>query len=199
MTLSSSNNTQAALDNSLARVLRAENAALDSVPEERLLSLVTLPDATPDLRYDDEWLAQQPKASGGSEWKCLAQALYFEARGETVKGQFAVAEVILNRAASPRFPDSVCEVIRQGTGQRYRCQFTYNCDGRAETIAEPRAYDRVGKVAKIMLDGAARNLTGGATFYHTRAVRPSWARKFMRTAAIGQHLFYRRPIAVSSN
>ncbi len=199
MSLSSSNNPAAALDSSLARLFQAEKVALDSVPADRLVSLVTLPAGVPELRYDAKWLAEQPEASGGAEWECLAQALYFEARGETVKGQFAVAEVILNRAASPRFPGSVCEVISQGTGQRYQCQFTYNCDGRAETIAEPRAYERVGKVAKIMLDGAPRNLTGGATFYHSRTVSPRWARAFMRTASIGEHLFYRRPIRVSSN
>lgn len=133
-----------------------------------------------------------PKATGGPQWQCLTEALYFEARGETVKGQIAVAEVILNRVASKRFPDTVCGVINQGTGRKYACQFTYTCDGHPETIHEPRAYERVGKIARMMLDGAPRTLSGGATFYHTIAVNPRWARKFRRTARHGVHLFYAR-------
>ena len=80
-----------------------------------------------------------PVAKGGKEWACLTEALYFEARGETVKGQFAVAEVILNRVSSPSFPDTICGVINQGTGRKFACQFTYTCDGRAEVIREPKA------------------------------------------------------------
>jgi len=110
-----------------------------------------------------------------------------------------VAEVILNRVSSSSYPDSVCGVINQGTGKRYQCQFTYTCDGHAEVIHEPAAFERVGKVARIMLDGASRTLTGGATFYHTKAVNPSWARKFERTATIGQHYFYRKPLQLSLN
>ena len=105
----------------------------------------------------------------------LTEALYFEARGETVKGQFAVAEVILNRVSSPSFPDTICGVINQGTGRKFACQFTYTCDGRAEVIREPKAYEMVGKVAKMVMDGMPRTLTDGATFYHTKAVRPRWA------------------------
>ena len=129
----------------------------------------------------------------------FAEALYFEARGETVKGQFAVAEVILNRVASPSFPDSICRVVNQGTGRKFACQFTYTCDGRAEIIHEPKAYDMVGKVAKMMIDGMPRTLTKGATFYHTKAVRPRWSRVFQRTATIGFHHFYKKPLRVSQN
>lgn len=145
-------------------------------------------------------LARMSTASGGSEWQCLSEALYFEARGETVKGQFAVAEVILNRVDTPSFPNSVCGVIGQGTGNgRYACQFSYNCDGRSETISEPGAYAQVGKVARLMLNGEPRVLTKGATYYHTTAVNPSWARKFVNTAKIGVHKFYRDNRQISSN
>ncbi|KUF12013.1 cell wall hydrolase [Pseudoponticoccus marisrubri] len=128
---------------------------------------------------------------GGAEWRCLAEALYFEARGESLKGQMAVAEVIMNRVDSPRYPNSVCGVINQGTGRKYACQFTYTCDGHPEHIAEPGAWERVGQVARKMLSGAPRTLTKGATHYHTTAVNPKWARVFPRTAAIGVHRFYR--------
>ena len=152
-----------------------------------------------EIGYSRDWLDAQPAVKGDDQWACLAEALYFEARGESVKGQFAVAEVILNRVDSPRFPDTVCGVINQGTGRKYACQFTYTCDGFKEIINEPRAFKRVGKIAKVMVSGAPRDLTDGATFYHTRAVSPRWSRKFTRTTSIGQHHFYRPPTRVSLN
>ncbi|MEY8828446.1 cell wall hydrolase [Sedimentitalea sp. XS_ASV28] len=149
--------------------------------------------------YSRRWIDSQPPASGGEQWRCLSEALYFEARGETVKGQFAVAEVILNRVQSSRFPDSVCAVINQGTGRRYQCQFTYTCDGREEVIAEPGAFRRVAKVARAAIDGVGVDLTDGATYYHTNAVRPSWSRRFQETARIGVHVFYRPGIRTASS
>jgi cell wall hydrolase len=144
------------------------------------------------FKYTVASLKRLPKARGGKEFKCLSEALYFEARGENLRGQFAVAEVILNRVDSSVFPDTVCKVINQGTGRgKYKCQFSYNCDGKPERITEPAAYDRVAKVARIMLDGEARVLTKGATFYHTVNVNPAWAREFTLTAFIGVHKFYR--------
>lgn len=150
-----------------------------------------------EFAYTREFLAGQPKPRGGSDLQCLSEALYFEARGETVKGQFAVAEVILNRVDSASFPDTVCGVIHQGTGRKFACQFTYTCDGRAEVINEKAAHERVSKIARLMLDGVPRTLTKGATYYHTTAVRPSWSRKFTRTAQIGVHLFYSAPERVA--
>ncbi len=155
--------------------------------------------STPALRYSKDFLVSQPSASGGEEWRCLTEALYFEARGESVKGQFAVAEVILNRVSSKKFPNSVCGVVRQGTGKRFECQFTYNCDGNKEIVDEKTAWNRVGKVARLMLDGAPRGLTAGATHYHTTAVSPRWSRKFALTATIGVHQFYRMPTRTASN
>lgn len=145
------------------------------------------------ITYSREWLAKQPRGTGGSEWSCLTEALYFEARGESVEGQFAVAEVILNRVKSRRFPNSVCGVINQGSKNLHRCQFSYNCDGKDETVHENAAHRRVGKIARILLDGAPRNLVHGATYYHTNAVSPSWSRVFTRTTTIGVHYFYRNP------
>jgi spore germination cell wall hydrolase CwlJ-like protein len=152
-----------------------------------------------EVTYSREWIDARPTASGDEQWACLSEALYFEARGETVKGQFAVGEVILNRVLSTRFPDTPCGVIKQGTGKLFQCQFTYTCDGRAERIAEQGAYDRVGKVARLMLDGAAGDLTGGATYYHNQSVRPSWSRKFTKTASIGVHVFYKPDYRTASS
>ena len=137
-------------------------------------------------------LDSMPPASGGPEWKCLTEALYFEARSETLAGQFAVGEVILNRAASADFPDTICGVVSQGASRRNACQFSYNCDGKAEHFTEPRAYERAAKLARMMLDGRALVLTNGATYYHASSVSPSWARSFVKTAQIGRHSFYRK-------
>ncbi|WP_299970639.1 cell wall hydrolase [uncultured Roseobacter sp.] len=151
------------------------------------------------VEFSKKWLDAQPDPQGGPELQCLAEALYFEARGETVKGQFAVAEVILNRVDSERFPGSACGVINQGTGKKYQCQFTYTCDGYKEVIAEPRAYARVAKVARAALDGRPPELTEGATHYHTTAVNPRWSKVYTKTAAIGDHIFYRHTWRTASN
>lgn len=145
-----------------------------------------------DLVFSAAALDAMPPATGGADWECLTEALYFEARGEGVPGQYAVAEVILNRVDSAAFPDSVCEVVNQGTGQLYACQFTYTCDGRPERVSERDIWNRLGQISRIMLDGGARELTGGATYYHTTAVSPRWSRVFAQTARIGDHIFYRQ-------
>ncbi|SHH82299.1 cell wall hydrolase [Marivita hallyeonensis] len=180
-------------------LLKQEQNGLRAAGQSHLTSLVT-PVSRKSAIYNTSWLNAQPRAKGGAQWECLAEALYFEARGETVKGQFAVAEVIMNRVKSARFPDTVCGVINQGTGRKYACQFTYTCDGLPERIHEPRAWERVGKVARAILDGIApMNLTDGATHYHTTAVRPRWSRTYTRTAHYGVHLFYRHTWRVSSS
>lgn len=152
-----------------------------------------------NIQYTRSFVDGLPAAQGGASLKCLSEALYFEARGETIKGQFAVAEVIMNRVASARYPDSVCGVINQGTGRKFACQFTYTCDGRAEVINEKATYARLQKIAKLMLSDMERPLTKGATHYHTKAVSPKWSRVFPRTATIGVHHFYREPTRLSRN
>ena len=147
--------------------------------------------------YANEWLASQPKAHGDQQWACLTEALYFESRGEPPAGQFAVAEVILNRVEANDYPATICGVVRQGSGAS--CQFSFYCDGHPETIAEPAAYERAGKIAALMLAGAPRDLTDGATHFHTVAVKPHWAQVFDLTASIGVHKFYRAPLRLASN
>lgn len=194
VTLSSSNNPTVAIEERLSALLGAENKTLTGLRRGSLSRLIEAPTmAAKGDPLNRSTLEAMPSAKGGHEWSCLTEALYFEARGETLKGIFGVAEVILNRVDDPRYPSSVCGVIKQGTGERYRCQFTYTCDGRPEVMNERRAHDLVGKVARIMLDGAPRKLTDGATHYHTKSVRPRWAGIFPRTATIGYHHFYREP------
>ena len=126
-----------------------------------------------------------------SELNCLAEAIYFEARGESLEGQYAVGEVIINRVISKTFPNSICRVVSEGSGRLNACQFSYNCDGKLETITEQVIYNRILKLSRILLEPSARVLTGGATFYHAKAVNPSWAKKFRKTKEIGQHVFYK--------
>ncbi|MFT4014701.1 MAG: cell wall hydrolase [Paracoccus sp. (in: a-proteobacteria)] len=122
--------------------------------------------------------------------QCLSEALYFEARGEGSAGLRAVAEVILNRVDHPRFPKTVCGVVNQSG------QFTYNKRAR---IREGGTYARVQQIAKAALLGAPRDLTNGATYFHTGGVKPSWSRKFERTTRIGGHIFYRSGQRLASN
>ena len=198
VTLSTSTNPTADFGNRLNSLLSAESRTVGGIDARAMKRLIDAPSAGP-VRYSREWLDSMRPVKGGKNWSCLTEALYFEARGETVRGMFAVAEVILNRVDDPRYPGSVCGVVNQGTGKKFRCQFTYTCDGRPENMSDKRAYERVGKVARIMLDGADRKLTSGATHYHTKAVKPKWSRVFPRTATIGYHHFYRQPSRLASN
>ena len=136
-------------------------------------------------RLDLATLDAMPPASGDAEWQCLAQAIYFELRGEPLAGQVAVAEVVLNRVDDRRFPKTVCGVTNQG------CQFSYACDGNSDAMKSALARQRSEKLASLMLAGRARSLTDGATYFHTRSVRPDWSRRFTRTTTIGHHIFYR--------
>lgn len=143
-------------------------------------------------KMSNEYLASMARPKSTKSIECMAEALYFEARGETLMGQFAVAEVIKNRVASSRFPDSVCGVINQGTGRKFACQFTYTCDGRPETIGNKKVYEKLRKISALVLREEVEDITHGATYYHTKAVNPRWARVFTRTRSIGAHYFYRQ-------
>ncbi|MEM8822643.1 MAG: cell wall hydrolase [Pseudomonadota bacterium] len=137
-------------------------------------------------------LDAMPREAGSTQWRCLTEAIYFEARGEPIEGQVAVAEVILNRVDSQRYPDTVCKVVNQGTGRLHACQFSYTCDGVPENVTEQPAWDRAGKIAHLLMDGAPRTLTADATHYHADYVDPSWAEVYSRTMQVGQHIFYRQ-------
>ncbi len=201
MTASQSKNPRVAFSDAVRDVLGSDHDGLTSVTQRRMDRLRTEPARDVDvMRYDASFLRALPAVSGNETWRCLTEALYFEARGESVKGIFAVAEVILNRVESKNYPDSVCGVIYQGTGKKYQCQFTYACDGHKEVIREPQAWKKVGKIARLMLSGEApADLTDGATHYHTKSVNPRWARVYPRTATIGYHHFYRQERRVASN
>ncbi|MGJ5179983.1 cell wall hydrolase [Bradyrhizobium oligotrophicum] len=124
--------------------------------------------------------------------KCLAEAVYFEARGEAVRGQIAVAQVVLNRAFSGYYPTTVCGVVYQNKYRHFACQFTFACDNNADVIREPEMWDRARKIAKAMLDGLIwLPEVGKSTHYHAYWVRPSWVAEMKRMYKFGVHTFYR--------
>ena len=124
--------------------------------------------------------------------KCLADAIYFEARGEPVRGQIAVAQVVMNRVFSGYYPTTVCGVVYQNANRRLACQFTFACDGIPDKITEPDAWERAKTIARETLDGKYwLPDVGKATHYHARWVRPRWVREMHKLDRIGVHTFYR--------
>ena len=131
------------------------------------------------------------KARAKSE-KCLTEAVYFEARGEAVRGQIAVAQVVLNRAFSGKYPDTVCGVVYQNKHRHLACQFTFACDNVADIVREPDMWDRARKIAKAMLDGQLwLPEVAKSTHYHAYWVRPSWVNEMKKMYKFGVHTFYR--------
>ena len=114
------------------------------------------------------------------ELKCLSEALYFEARGEQIEGQIAVADVIINRKNSSQFPSTICGVVSEGAHKRHACQFSYNCDGKLELIYDKKTYRRIVKLASMILNGAFSDVTNGATFFHASEVSPVGQRNLKR-------------------
>jgi spore germination cell wall hydrolase CwlJ-like protein len=124
--------------------------------------------------------------------KCLTEAIYFEARGEPVRGQIAVAQVVLNRVFSGYYPNTVCGVVYQNAHRHLACQFTFACDGIPEVVREPDAWERAKKIAAESLDGELwLPEVGKATHYHAYWVHPSWVHEMTRMYRLGVHTFYR--------
>ncbi len=124
--------------------------------------------------------------------KCLTSAIYFEARGEAVRGQIAVAQVIVNRTFSPFYPHDVCGVVYQNANRHLACQFTFACDGIPDVVTEPDAWARAQRIARDMIDGKLwMPEVGKATHYHAYWVHPDWINEMKRIYKLGVHTFYR--------
>jgi spore germination cell wall hydrolase CwlJ-like protein len=121
---------------------------------------------------------------------CLATAIYHEARYESVSGQRAVAEVVMARAKTPGRPKSICGVVYEGAWRTTGCQFSFTCDGLSDGARDPIYWARAKKVAATALR-AKKRVARGATFYHASYVKPRWAKRMVRVARIGTHIFYR--------
>lgn len=123
---------------------------------------------------------------------CLATAVYFEARSEPIEGQYAVAEVIMNRVESDRYPDDVCGVVSEDRGAGdHDCQFSFMCDGRSEVMVEQGAKKTALLVAENVLSArVSETFVEGALFYHTTGVSPKWSRNMKVVGRHGSHIFF---------
>jgi hypothetical protein len=126
-----------------------------------------------------------------SEVQCLAQNIYFEARSEPEEGQRAVGHVVMNRIASKKYPDTVCEVVHQGGEvRRNRCQFSWWCDGRSDEPKDRKAWKQSVERAYAVYFGFSKDPTNGALWYHATYVNPYWKKLLVEGDRIGQHIFY---------
>ena len=138
-----------------------------------------------------ERLALAGQARAKAE-KCLANAVYFEARGEPVRGQIAVAQVVMNRVFSPFYPNDVCGVVYQNAHRHLSCQFTFACDGIPDVVTEADAWTRAQRIARDVLDGKLwMPEVAKSTHYHAYWVRPSWVAEMKKMYQLGVHTFYR--------
>lgn len=144
---------------------------------------------------DPYWWANRPLPASvvtAKEQRCLAEAVYFEARGEPVDGQVAVAQVVLNRVRNPAYPETICKVVYQNRHMRNRCQFSFACDGIRDRISEKPEWEVAQKVARETVSGQRYlEKVGASTHYHATYVNPRWARFMKRLDKIGQHIFYK--------
>lgn len=143
---------------------------------------------------DHDWLATPlpPVVFTAAEQKCLATGIYFEARSESIKGQAAVAQVILNRVRNPAYPKTICGVVYQNDDWINRCQFSFACEGRKLRVTEPRQWKVAQDIAMAVTSGRIfLPEIGSATHYHATYVRANWAHTMKRIDKIGQHIFYR--------
>ena len=139
-----------------------------------------------------ERLGLNDEKSRAKSVKCLTEVIYFESRGEQVRGQMAVAQVVLNRAFSGKYPATVCGVVYQNAHRHLACQFTFACDGIPDRVKEPDMWERATVIANEMLDGKIwLPEVGKATHYHAHWVHPGWVREMTKLYRVGVHTFYR--------
>ena len=129
------------------------------------------------------------------ELDCMASNIYFEASTQSRIGKIAVSQVTMNRVRSPKFPNSVCEVVYQGPKNPKNsklCQFSWFCDGKPDVIRSKRMWRECIYVAKYVILGGVPDITHQSTHYHANYVNPWWAKKMKLTVSLGDHIFYRQ-------
>jgi spore germination cell wall hydrolase CwlJ-like protein len=178
-------------------IARRQNQALEAIEAADLTVRPALNADVLSAYAADDYVPTVKKVKlAESEKLCLAQAIYHEARGESREGQLAVANVIINRAFSKKYPSTICGVVFQNADKgRYKCQFTFACDGRSDGGTERAAWNRSLKLAEtafyeFQVGERPGVVPDSVLFYHTTAVAPSWGSKFNRVATIGSHIFY---------
>ena len=121
---------------------------------------------------------------------CLSLTVFFEARGEDVAGQLAVAQVVLNRVEASGWRDNVCDVVHQGGEASPDCQFSWYCDGKSDTPWETKAWEQALLVASAALAGSGHGVLKDATHYHADYASPDWAEGLTVLAVFGRHIYY---------
>ena len=167
------------------KVKQIQHAAIDSAPVENA-SIVPRSPGHPN------YAALLVGERGARERKCLAEAVYFEARSEPDEGQAAVAQVVLNRATSGLYPASICGVVYQNRTHYKACQFSFACEGKSLRVTEAEPWHKAVSIADAVVEGRTYlSDVGGATHYHANYVRPGWARRLVKMDVIGHHIFYK--------
>ena len=121
---------------------------------------------------------------------CLSRTIYWETRGEGADGMEAVANVVMNRLGHEGFPNTICEVVRQGQ-EHGTCQFSWWCDGHSDDAEEDTSYAIAKEVARKALNGQLTDRTAGALYFHQRKATPSWSEEYIKTAEIGEHVYFK--------
>ena len=166
-----------------------EVVALPGTPRAPMRNASSFPQSG-RARPDFAALIDQDKAA--REKRCLAEAIYFEARSEPEEGQAAVAQVVLNRVSSGLYPATICGVVYQNRQRANACQFSFACEGRSLRITEPESWRTAVKIAAEVTAGKTYvSDVGGSTHYHANYVRPRWAKRLERMDVIGHHIFYK--------
>jgi spore germination cell wall hydrolase CwlJ-like protein len=142
------------------------------------------------LLIDQPLKADPTDINKTDEKRCLALTIYWEAMAEGRKGMIAVAWVVLNRVKSPKFPNTLCEVVLEG-GEAPGCQFSYWCDGKGDEPQDQEIWELANEVAKQMLTEPPEDPTHGALFYHSEDLPVPWKIKRQRTAKVKGHIYYR--------
>lgn len=141
---------------------------------------------------DAKIISHEEMAVAG-QYRCLAQAVYFEARGEPQAGQQAIAHVVMNRLRDGRYPSTICGVVYQNQSLANRCQFSFACDGKSDRPNNKWAWRQSLKVAFEVLTGESKDATRSSTHFHATYVEPSWTSSLKQTVRVGQHIFYQEP------
>ncbi len=160
------------------------NVALVATPVSNRVAPVSVPKAQPVQ------VAPGVKLNAPRDRDCLADAIYYEARGESPAGQAAIAQVVLNRVRHPAFPKSVCGVVFQGAASD-NCQFSFACNGMMHRPRETAAWGRAETIAARALTGFVMPEVGQATHFHAAGAQPDWGHGLMKVAQVGLHVFYR--------
>ncbi|WP_299346636.1 cell wall hydrolase, partial [uncultured Maritalea sp.] len=149
-------------------------------------------DNAPDLKDFTPTLTQASMDATKKQHWCMATAIYFEARGESYRGQVAVAQVVRNRVKHKAYPNSICSVVFQNQSWKNRCQFSFACDGVPERVNEQAAWKQAEEIATKVIQGDIYlPNVANATHYHANYVHPKWAPKLKKLTQVGVHIFYR--------